>query len=579
MKLGFSLILITSLSASTTRFVTYNLLNYSSDGPREENYVEILELIEPDLIVVQEIISQTGYDNFKSNVLDVLESGAWSAAPFISQTAQQDIGLYYHHNEFTFLNTSSINTAQSSGTRDVIQWVMVHNQSGVEFNIYGVHLKASSGSANAEQRLAETTILRNHLNSLGQNKNIIVAGDFNIYSNNASSEPAFDMLTSSGSDDNGQLFDPIDRVGNWHNNSSFSDVHTQSPRTTQFGGGANGGMDDRFDWLFVSGSMLNINTDMYYVENTYQVLGNDGNHFNAAINSGTNSVVSNQIANALHSASDHLPVYMDVWFDDLTYGDSSIVISEVMVNPSFVSDSYGEWLEIVNRSDNTINLNGWTIKDGDDNQHLITIADPNSIILPGEYFILSRNNNISINGGFISDYVYENISLSNTQDVILLLDDSGAIIDEVNYTSSWPYSNGVSMELHDISLNNNNSENWFSATHPYGDGDLGTPGSFFDDTLSTVEERHFPVEFNLSSPYPNPFNPSTSVEIYNPFGKKLTLEILNINGQIINSLKKEWFEAGVHNFKWDAKKESTGVYFFKLSDSKSSVIRKVLLIK
>ena len=579
MKIISLLLLVATLDASTTRFLTYNILNYSDDSSREENYISILELIEPNLIVAQEIISQTGYDNFKNHVLEVLEPSSWLGAPFINQTAQQDIALYFRHEDFTYINTNAINTAQSSGTRDVIEWTMMHNQSGIEFNIYGVHLKASSGTSNAAQRLEEVTVLRNHLNNLNPNSKFIVAGDFNIYSNNSTSEPAFDMLTSEGENSQGQLFDPINRIGNWHNNSSFADVHTQSPRTTQFGGGANGGMDDRFDWLFISESMLSTESDVHYMEDTYEVLGNDGNHFNDAINNGNNSAVSNEIANALHSASDHLPVYMDVWFDDLVYGDSSIVISEIMINPSAVSDSYGEWFEVVNMTDMTIDLQGWTIKDGDENGHIINNIGNTLLISSGEYIVLSRNNDFSINGGLISDYVYEGISFSNSEDAILLMNVEGEIIDEVQYTNSWPILSGSSIEIHDLNLNNNDNFNWFSATSIYGDGDFGTPGISFNGTLKTDHSMDLPMSFSLSHAYPNPFNPSTMVEIQNSSGKNLKLEIFNLNGYLIKSVENRWTSLGAYNFTWDAKKEANGVYFFRLSDVNNSIIRKVVLLK
>jgi endonuclease/exonuclease/phosphatase family metal-dependent hydrolase len=579
MKIISLLLLVATLGASTTRFLTYNILNYSDDSSREENYISILELIEPNLIVAQEIISQTGYDNFKNHVLEVLEPSSWLGAPFINQTAQQDIALYFKHEDFTYINTNAINTAQSSGTRDVIEWTMMHNQSGIEFNIYGVHLKASSGTSNAAQRLEEVTILRNHLNNLNPNSKFIVAGDFNIYSNNSTSEPAFDMLTSEGENSQGQLFDPINRIGNWHNNSSFADVHTQSPRTTQFGGGANGGMDDRFDWLFISESMLSTESDVHYMEDTYEVLGNDGNHFNDAINNGNNSAVSNEIANALHSASDHLPVYMDVWFDDLVYGDSSIVISEIMINPSAVSDSYGEWFEVVNMTDMAINLQGWTIKDGDENGHIINNIGNTLLISPGEYIVLSRNNDFSINGGLISDYVYEGISFSNSEDAILLMNVEGEIIDEVQYTNSWPILSGSSIEIHDLNLNNNDNFNWFSATSIYGDGDFGTPGISFNATLKTDHSMELPISFSLSHAYPNPFNPSTMVKIQNSSGKNLKLEIFNLNGYLIKSVENRWTSLGAYDFTWDAKKEANGVYFFRLSDVNNSIIRKVVLLK
>ena len=170
--------------------------------------------------------------------MDIIDPDHWSSAPFTNQSAQQDIALFYKHDVFSFVSTSVVYSAKSSGTRDVIEWVMTHDASVLEFNVYGVHLKASSGTSNANERLQEATILRNHLNELSSDSYFIVGGDFNIYSNNSSSEPAFEMLTSSSDDNDGRLFDPIDRIGHWHNNSSYSDVHTQSPRTTSFGGGA-----------------------------------------------------------------------------------------------------------------------------------------------------------------------------------------------------------------------------------------------------------------------------------------------------------------------------------------------------
>ena len=579
MKYILLILTAANLNASSSRIMTYNILNYSNDDSREQNYISILDLVQPELIVVQEILGQNGYDNFKADVLDILEPGEWSSAPFINQSAQQDIALFYNQDIFTFISTQPIYTAQSSGTRDVIEWVMTHNSSSLEFNIYGVHLKASSGANNAAQRLEEVTILRNHLNTLDPNKKFIVAGDFNIYSNNSNSEPAFDMLTTESGNSQGQLFDPINRIGNWHNNSSFADVHTQSPRTTQFGGGANGGMDDRFDWLFISGSMLSTGSDIHYIEDTYEVVGNDGNHFNDAINNGSNSSVSSQIANALHSASDHLPVYMDVWFDDLVFGDSSIVISEIMANPASVSDSYGEWFEIFNISESSVNLNGWIIKDGQDNEHIVNDSSNDFLILPGEYLVFARSADLDANGGLNSDYVYSGISLSNSDDALILTDSQNAIIDEVNYDNNWGFSSGASLELHDVASNNNNSANWYESRNIYGAGDFGTPGTSFSDTLGLINFKDIPKNFNLSNPYPNPFNPTTVFIIDNPFSQDLQLNVLNIRGQVIDSFNDEYKLKNGARFIWNAKSNSTGIYFFQLSNKKKSVVKKVIYIK
>lgn len=51
-----------------------------------------------------------------------------------------------------------------------------------------------------------------------------------------------------------------------------------------------------------------------YAPGSYTTFGNDGMHFGDSINAGTNTAVSAEMANALHAASDHLPVYLDLVF-------------------------------------------------------------------------------------------------------------------------------------------------------------------------------------------------------------------------------------------------------------------------
>ena len=571
-------ILVSILNASTVRIMTYNILNYEDENNREDDYALIIDFTQPDLIVAQEIIGQTGFSHFQSDVLDVVDPNGWSSAPFTNQTAQQDIALYYKHDIFTFVSTSVVYTAQSSGTRDVIQWIMLHNLSGLEFNIYGVHLKASSGSSNANQRLQETTILRNHLNELAANF-FIVAGDFNIYSNNSSSEPAFDMLTGASDNNSGRLFDPIDRIGHWHNNSSYSDVHTQSPRTSSFGGGANGGMDDRFDWLFVSQSILDETSSMYYVDGTYSAFGNDGNHFNDAINDGTNNSVSAEMADALHDASDHLPVYMDVWFDDLTYSEQGIVITEVMANPASVSDSYGEWFEIFNTTDSTIDVHGWSIKDLDGDEHQLLTDETTIPILAGEYFVLAKNGDQSQNGGVNVDYVYNGYSLSNSYDEVILLDAAGAIVDEVHYSNSWPFSSGVAMEIHNPFEDNSLIENWYASTISYGNGDTGSPGIPFDGTLDIEKLLLNPSSFDLVSLYPNPFNSEVTIQVKVYEKGALNIDVFNLSGQRVKTLINGTLRSGSYSFNWDSNRSPSGMYFFKLTNGETVVVRKALLLK
>nr|MBC8321950.1 lamin tail domain-containing protein [Candidatus Neomarinimicrobiota bacterium] len=488
----------------------------------------------------------------------------------------QDIALYYRHDVFSFISTSVVSTAQSPGLRDVVEWVMEHNDSGVQFNVYGVHFKASSGGDNAQIRLTEATILRDYLNDLPEGSHFIVAGDFNIYSNSSSSEPAFEMLTEEGSDDDGRLFDPIDRIGYWHNNSSYADVHTQSPRS-----GSYGGMDDRFDWIFVSEAVLEGTYELNFIEETYWAVGNDGNHFNQAINDGNNASVNDAMADALHDASDHLPVIATFSFPGGDPSPYDIVVTEVMVNPSAVSDSYGEWFEIYNNELMSIDINGWQITDSDNDLHTISIPADHFYISPDEYMVFGRNADSTINGGYTADYEYSSFQLSNSEDEIKIIDGDGLIVDEVEYNSTFPYSSGASMYLKNFNFDNNIDTSWTMSEIEYGAGDFGTPGRAWDDTLSTGSDANYgiPRSFVLYPSYPNPFNPITTIKFSVESLHATSLRIFDITGRVVAILINGELNPGTHEIVWNASHQPSGVYIVQLSNGESVQTQRLILLK
>jgi len=309
--LVFVLILtIFASPALALRVVSWNVLNASpSNLSSRIGYVRtVLSNLHPDLMIAEEIIGTDGAQNFLDNVLNYLEPGQWSMAPFVEGPDTEN-ACYYRT---TALNYQSMVTL-STALRDINGWAFKpdgYSASASEFRIYAVHLKASSGSDNEQKRLAEATILRNHLNSLPAGSHFLVGGDFNFYS--ASSEPAWDELTGSLSDNDGRVFDPINRVGDWHNNSAFVDVHSQSPRLDNLGdGGSTGGLDDRFDFLLANDDMLD-GAGVAYLGGTYTTYGQDGNHFNKNITDSPTIPEGATIANALFRASDHLPLYLDL---------------------------------------------------------------------------------------------------------------------------------------------------------------------------------------------------------------------------------------------------------------------------
>jgi len=157
---------------------------------------------------------------------------------------------------------------------------------------------------------------------------------------------------------------------------------------------------------------------------------------------------------------------------------ATVVINEIMHDPSSVEDDNGEWFEITNNStDSTeiIDLNGWTISDNGTDVHTISQS---LILAPGEFFVLGINADESTNGGLTVDYQYSGISLDNDGDEILIISSDGTVVDSVGYSSgnSFPNTEGVSLFLLDPNFDNGNGFYWRGTTESFGDGDFGTPG-------------------------------------------------------------------------------------------------------
>lgn len=298
-----------SFAQDTLRIATYNVLNYPGIDAAQRNpyFRATMVTMNPDVLVVQEMESQTGVNTFLNDVLNVYRPGMYSSVTF-NNGPDTDNAFFYKPSEVTFIRANYIPTA----LRNVAEYLFKVNGQNDTLRIFSLHLKANIEDSIA--RLNEATIVRSYLNDLPPGAKFIVAGDFNLY---RSSEPAFQKLIGSETNNNGRCKDPLNAVGIWNNNFAFRSIHTQSPRVRSFGNGSTGGLDDRFDMLLISFSL-----EQSLITSSYKAYGNDGNHFNDSINRLPNAAVPDSIANALHYASDHLPVYADFVFEGVTGMDT-----------------------------------------------------------------------------------------------------------------------------------------------------------------------------------------------------------------------------------------------------------------
>ena len=157
---------------------------------------------------------------------------------------------------------------------------------------------------------------------------------------------------------------------------------------------------------------------------------------------------------------------------------SSIIINEIMQNPAATSDSNGEWFELFNPSEDTIDIKNWSVNDsGGDN--ILLEGDNCCEIAPRSYFLLVANGDENSNGGISNfDYVYnrDNFTLGNSSDEIILKNSFGFAIDKVEYNEEFPDPNGKSMELLFYEYDNNVGSNWIESENLLQSGDYGTPG-------------------------------------------------------------------------------------------------------
>jgi PKD repeat protein len=86
-----------------------------------------------------------------------------------------------------------------------------------------------------------------------------------------------------------------------------------------------------------------------------------------------------------------------------------------------------------------------------------------------------------------------------------------------------------------------------------------------------------PTEFSISN-YPNPFNPSTVIEMSLPVASEWNISIFNIVGRKVAEFNG-FNEAGRVMVSWDASNQATGVYFYKGRAGQFSATRKMMLLK
>ncbi len=349
-------------SQDTIKVMHYNLLYYGKNTSfctSSNNYIDdknknlktIIQYVKPDIFSVNELDGESAYP-----VSD-------DATYLLDNALNADGVTYYRKTDFPkiylantiFYNANKLVLKSSTPIRFTYGFEKIFNVYKFYYNsddlettndtayIYCLvaHLKAGSYPENETQRTYETSLIMDYFESLGEQENYLILGDFNVYT---PTESAFQNLI----DPDNSLYtfnDPADQIGEWSSNYDYHYYHTQSTHTT---GGcfSTGGMDDRFDFILASDYIMN-GTDHYeYINDSYKTIGQDGSNYNGSLNTTSNSAVPNSVALALYNMSDHLPVYVELEIDQNPGEPLKIIDSEVENVKVFYNNPANDYLNL-----------------------------------------------------------------------------------------------------------------------------------------------------------------------------------------------------------------------------------------
>ncbi len=96
---------------------------------------------------------------------------------------------------------------------------------------------------------------------------------------------------------------------------------------------------------------------------------------------------------------------------------------------------------------------------------------------------------------------------------------------------------------------------------------------------SVSQEATYPTELSLSSPFPNPFNSTTTIGYSVPVAGMVSLAVYDLSGREVARLANGVMPAGTHEAVWVAEGMSSGVYVVKLVAGEKTAMSKVVLVR
>jgi hypothetical protein len=100
-------------------------------------------------------------------------------------------------------------------------------------------------------------------------------------------------------------------------------------------------------------------------------------------------------------------------------------------------------------------------------------------------------------------------------------------------------------------------------------------------TVGIQEEEiiEIPTSFSLTQNFPNPFNPTTTIQFSLPKAGDVTLKVYNLLGEEVKTLVNEYKQIGNHSVQFNANSLASGIYFYRIQAGSFVETKKMILLR
>jgi hypothetical protein len=397
------LFILNGYTQDTVRVMHYNLLYYGVNNSfcntsnnnllvKNDALRTIISHAQPDIFTVNEISSNASFHQMiLDSVFNINGVTKYKHGNVTNYSGRSIVnGIFYDSEKFEIASQYAL----VGGDRDINVYRLYYkspelawSNDTVFITFFVAHLSSGSGSQNEQNRDNEVGIVMNHLATLSHPGNYIFQGDFNVYS---SSEAAFQRMINNPNQEL-RFYDPVNKIGAWAGNPTYTLYHTQSTHTTtdcHIGGG----MDDRFDFIMINMPVIMETLGVKYVPNSYTTLGQDGQRLNKSlIDIPVNTSAPTQVIQALYDMSDHLPVLLDFKINQTPVGMEQTLSPQVYIN-------------VINPVDEQLDVNIFALNEQEINLNIFDVSG--RLVIQHSQVLTQNNNRISIHCSHLPKGLY-----------------------------------------------------------------------------------------------------------------------------------------------------------------------------